>query len=207
MAEERGRWFTVRKAKEEDLPQVMEVNYKSLPENYWYGFFKFILDNWPDAFFVAEAGGRIIGYAMSRVENVSDPVLRGLASELEETEQSGIIAGLRMKLRALLPSGHGVLGRVGHLISIAVLEEYRGRGVGSALLSATIEALRDVYDVEAVYLEVRVSNTRAIKLYEKFGFRRVRRVKGYYMDGEDAYVMVLRLKPAPEYSSHGNSTT
>jgi ribosomal-protein-alanine N-acetyltransferase len=184
-------WFRVRRAKEEDIPQVMEVNYKSLPENYWYGFFKFILDNWPKAFIVAEAEGRVIGYAMSRVETVSDPVLRGLASELEGGTRT--ITNLKMKIRNLVPLS-AETGRVGHLISIAVLEQYRGRGVGSALLSETIRALRDVYEVESIYLEVRVSNDVAIHLYEKFGFRKARIIKHYYMDGEDAYVMVLRLK-------------
>ncbi|MEB3851455.1 MAG: ribosomal protein S18-alanine N-acetyltransferase [Desulfurococcales archaeon] len=187
-------WFRVRQAREEDIPQVMEVNYKSLPENYWYGFFKFILDNWPKAFLVAEAEGRVIGYAMSRVESVSDPVLRGLENELEggapEARPAG--GGIRDRLRGLF-SRRASPGRVGHLVSIAVLEEYRGRGVGSALLSETIRSLRDHYGVESIYLEVRVSNERAIRLYEKFGFRKVRIIKKYYMDGEDAYVMVLRF--------------
>ncbi|MEB2836642.1 MAG: GNAT family N-acetyltransferase [Desulfurococcales archaeon] len=194
----RGEGYVIRRAREEDLTQVMEVNYRSLPENYWYGFFKYILERWPEAFVVAEADGRVVGYAMSRVETVADPVLRGLANELG-SEASPLGRGLK-SLKSVLtqfrPRSPDV-GRVGHLVSIAVLEEYRGRGIGSALLEETIRVMREVYDVESVYLEVRVSNDIAIRLYEKYGFVKARRVKGYYMDGEDAYIMVLRLKPLP----------
>ncbi len=42
----RGKGYVIRRAREEDLTQVMEVNYRSLPENYWYGFFKYILERW-----------------------------------------------------------------------------------------------------------------------------------------------------------------
>ena len=43
--------------------------------------------------------------------------------------------------------------------------------------------------VNALTLEVRVSNTAAIKLYENFGLKSVGRRKGYYEDGEDALIM------------------
>ncbi len=174
---ERGRGFRVRRAREEDIPAVMLVNLKSLPENYWHGFFKYILDNWPEAFLVAEVEDRIVGYAMSRVEETGDPVLLGLIDE---------------EGRPLTVSW-GEPRRVGHLVSIAVLREYRGRGIGSALLAETIRVMREHYRVASIYLEVRVSNEPAIRLYRKFGFRVGRRIPYYYRDGEDAYVMVLRL--------------
>ncbi len=176
--------FIIRKAKVEDLPSVMLVNMRSLPENYWYGFFLSILNEWRESFFVAEIDNTIVGYSMSRVEYTVDPVLLGVYNELEEGSV-GIID--KMKHIFSAPT------RVGHLISIAVLEEYRGRGIGSALLQHTIDAMRNVYKVASIYLEVRVSNIGAIRLYEKFGFKKARIVREYYRDGEDAYVMVLKL--------------
>ncbi|MCE4600125.1 MAG: GNAT family N-acetyltransferase [Desulfurococcales archaeon] len=171
--------LVIRRASKEDIPAVMAVNLKSLPENYWYGFYEHILSNWPYAFLVAEYGGVIVGYAMSRIEETGDPLLLGLVDD----EGQPIVKGW------LEPR------KVGHLVSIAVLREYRGRGIGSALLSETINAVRDYYKADSLFLEVRVSNTPAIRLYEKFGFRVVRRIPFYYRDGEDAYVMVLRLAP------------
>lgn len=176
--------FIIRKAKVEDLPSVMLVNMRSLPENYWYGFFLSILNEWGESFFVAEIDDTIVGYSMSRVEYTIDPVLLGVYNELEEGSV-GIID--KMKHMFSAPT------RVGHLISIAVLEEYRGRGIGSALLQHTIDAMKNVYKVVSIYLEVRVSNIGAIRLYKKFGFKKARIVREYYRDGEDAYVMVLKL--------------
>jgi ribosomal-protein-alanine N-acetyltransferase len=40
-------------------------------------------------------------------------------------------------------------------------------------------------------LEVRCSNNDAVKLYEKLGFSIIQRLKTYYRDGEDAYVMAI----------------
>ncbi|WP_297489198.1 ribosomal protein S18-alanine N-acetyltransferase [Thermococcus sp.] len=83
----------------------------------------------------------------------------------------------------------------GHIMSIAVDPNYRGKGIGSALLTEAIERLIK-RGARYVGLEVRTSNTRAIKLYERFGFRKVKRIMGYYSDGEDAYYMIL---PAEEW--------
>ena len=45
-------------------------------------------------------------------------------------------------------------------------------------------------DIELT-MEVRCSNNDAVKLYEKLGFSIIQRLKAYYRDGEDAYVMAI----------------
>lgn len=77
----------------------------------------------------------------------------------------------------------------GHIVSIGVLSEYRGMGIGTSLMCASICSLRGI--VSSYILEVRVSNSIAIRLYEKLGFRIRSRLLGYYSDGEDAYLMAL----------------
>lgn len=75
------------------------------------------------------------------------------------------------------------------VMSVAVMPEYRGRGIGTKLFG---ELLRLCIErgATAVTLEVRPSNTAAIKLYESFGLRSVGRRKKYYIDnGEDALIM------------------
>ena len=183
-----GRRVIVRNAVDDDIPGVMNVNLSSLPENYWYGFYKHLLDNWGKAFFVAELDGQIIGYSMTRIEYTRDPVLLGLAREVENNRSvfSRVIEAIRSQLQEARP--------VGHLVSIAVLKEYRRMGIGSSLLKSTIDAVKNYYKAEAMYLEVRLSNYAAIKFYEKFGFVKARIIRGYYRDGEDAFVMVLRFK-------------
>ncbi|MFP3161793.1 MAG: N-acetyltransferase [Acidilobus sp.] len=183
--------YVIRRATEADIDQVIEVNLRSLPENYWYGFYQYVLSEWGDLFLVAEIGGKIVGYMMNRVEETHDRVLMGLENELEPAhKRSGPLDVFKRVF-----SGSA---RVGHVISIAVLQEYRRRGIGSALMSEALKIFEKKYDVDSVYLEVRVSNQPAINMYEKFGFVKARIIRGYYRDGEDAYVMVKRLKPIPE---------
>ena len=72
--------------------------------------------------------------------------------------------------------------------NIAVDEKFRGLGIGTKLFAEIIRQVK-LRGVNAITLEVRVSNTAAIKLYENFGLRSVGKRKGYYEDGEDALIM------------------
>lgn len=83
----------------------------------------------------------------------------------------------------------------GHVISIAVLPEYRRRGIATAMLKTALARMRERYGARECYLEVRVSNHPAISLYRKLGFRKTRVIPKYYGDGEDAFVMTKILVP------------
>jgi ribosomal-protein-alanine N-acetyltransferase len=155
--------IAVREATDADLPEVIRINIESLPEHYTFTFWRNILYTWGKAFLVAELCGEIVGYIMCRT----------------------------LWRRSFF--GNFFMGRVGHIISIAVKEGYRGRGVGTKLLVEAMRRLHTYYGAREVYLEVRVSNERAIRLYKKLGFRVVQRVAGYYADGEDAYIMARPL--------------
>ena len=75
------------------------------------------------------------------------------------------------------------------VMSVAVEPELRGRGVGTILFGELIKAVK-LRGARAITLEVRPSNTAAIKLYKSFGLRSVGRRRGYYLDnGEDALIM------------------
>ncbi|HEU97571.1 MAG: ribosomal protein S18-alanine N-acetyltransferase [Fervidicoccaceae archaeon] len=81
----------------------------------------------------------------------------------------------------------------GHVVSIAVLEGYRRMGIGEELMRRGMASMRDEYGAKEVYLEVRVSNEPAIRLYEKLGFKKIKVIEGYYSDGENAYVMAAPI--------------
>lgn len=75
------------------------------------------------------------------------------------------------------------------VMSVAVLPEYRGRGIGTKLFGELLKNCKQ-RGANAVTLEVRPSNTAAIKIYESFGLKSVGRRKGYYVDNsEDALIM------------------
>ena len=76
-----------------------------------------------------------------------------------------------------------------HVMNVAVPAEYRRRGIATTLLERLFE-LTAGQGRRGYTLEVRVSNTSAVALYERLGFkpRGVRR--GYYTDNrEDALIM------------------
>jgi ribosomal-protein-alanine N-acetyltransferase len=109
----------------------------------------------------------------------------------EEDEE--IVGYIMCRIETGLPD-FGLFGiaKRGHVISIAVLPEHQRRGIGTALVKEAMAGMR-VYKAKECYLEVRVSNTPGVKLYEKLGFEASRVVHGYYADGEDAYIMSLKL--------------
>jgi ribosomal-protein-alanine N-acetyltransferase len=77
--------------------------------------------------------------------------------------------------------------------NLAVRPDRRSSGWGSRLLEAALQAARQE-GVREVLLDVRVSNLKAIRLYERFGFRVVGRRRHYYTRPvEDALVMMRQL--------------
>jgi ribosomal-protein-alanine N-acetyltransferase len=74
------------------------------------------------------------------------------------------------------------------LVSVAVDPAARGSGAASALLERTLQRLRR-RQVARFHLVVRVGNRAALAFYNKFGFRRIRRVPGYYGAGRDGIAM------------------
>ena len=76
-----------------------------------------------------------------------------------------------------------------HVMNIAVAPEYRRRGIARALLERLFE-ITEADPRRGYTLEVRVSNTAAIRLYERLGFQTRGIRRGYYTDNrEDALIM------------------
>ncbi|ABO09568.1 ribosomal protein S18-alanine N-acetyltransferase [Pyrobaculum calidifontis] len=155
--------YVIREVTMRDLNAVIEINRKVLPENYPPWFFVEHIEQYPKAFIVAEVGGKVVGYVMSRVEFGWSYIAKGKTA------------------------------KKGHIVSVGVLPEARRLGIATAMMLRALKALKNYYDTTEVYLEVRVSNTPAISLYEKLGFRVVGRIPRYYSDGEDAYIMARPL--------------
>ena len=151
----------IRKCTQEDLEAVIEVNEKELPEDYPYFFYKSILDNYPESFLVA-------------------------------CNDTGKVVGYIMWRVERTPAIHSLkLINKGHLVSIAVLKNYRRLGVASALLVNSMKNIKK-HKINEFVLEVRVSNYTAINLYKKYNFNTHSIKEKYYRDGENAYFMTLK---------------
>ncbi|MGW5333698.1 ribosomal protein S18-alanine N-acetyltransferase [Streptomyces sp. BK022] len=82
-------------------------------------------------------------------------------------------------------------GDLGDVQTIAVARDQQGTGLGARLLTELLRAAT-AFECAEVMLECRVDNTRAQKLYERFGFAPIGFRRGYYQPGNvDALVMRL----------------
>ena len=105
-----------------------------------------------------------------------------------EAGNSSIV--LKNKKNILGYAFFSVIGTDSHLLNITVSKNYQGRGYGNKILEKVLFQSK-VLGATIVFLEVRVSNYRAIDFYEKFGFKRDA-IRYNYYDGnpkEDALLM------------------
>ena len=131
-------------------------------------------------------------------EHYSDYFYESLLAELPE---AFLVAEIEKKLVGYMMckieygfSNFKKLGFVkkGHVVSIAVLSEHRNKGIGRVLVEESLLGVK-LKKADELYLEVRCSNNEAIKLYEKLEFVIKQRLKAYYRDGEDAYLMTIEF--------------
>jgi ribosomal protein S18 acetylase RimI-like enzyme len=80
----------------------------------------------------------------------------------------------------------------GYIVTIDVLEAFRKKGVGSALL-AEIEKRMAAEGVRMVGLDTATDNVSAIAFWQKHGYRKLGIRKGYYPNGRDAFAMVKSI--------------
>ena len=152
----------IRRCEPSDMISVMEINMKTLPEHYSDYFYESLLADMPESFLVAENGGRFVGYIMCKSE-----------FGFSNFKKLGFV-------------------KKGHVVSVAVLDQFRGSGIGSALVEEAFKGVNEK-QCDEMYLEVRCSNTDAVRLYEKLGMSVLQRLKSYYRDGEDAYMMAIEF--------------
>lgn len=81
----------------------------------------------------------------------------------------------------------------GYIAMLAVSASYRNHGIATTLVRRAIEAMI-AREADEVVLETEVSNTAAMKLYERLGFLRSKKLHRYYLNGNTAYRLVLLLK-------------
>lgn len=80
------------------------------------------------------------------------------------------------------------------IANVAVTEPYRHSGVGTAVIGELLRVAA-ACGAKKVFLEVRVSNSIAMELYLKNGFKGAYARTRYYSDGEDCLVMVRAIDP------------
>jgi len=148
-------------------------------------------DAWPARAFEAELANAFARYRVA-IEERTD----GADDGSPHGPPRGPLAALRRHLGR--PPRDRIVGFMGvwymhdqmHLVTIAVDPHQQGRGIGARLLLDCLDLAREA-ELPEIVLEVRVTNTRAQALYQRFGFRRAGTLVAYYRDNdEDAHVML-----------------
>ena len=93
-----------------------------------------------------------------------------------------LLAEIDDQIVGVLTFEGGQTPRIQHTgeFGVSILQEYWGMGIGSQLLAALIEWARDTGIIRKINLRVHVNNLRAIKLYERFGFKVEGRISREY---------------------------
>ena len=81
----------------------------------------------------------------------------------------------------------------GYIAMLAVASAHRGQGVATALVRMAVDAMAARHADEVV-LETEETNIPAMRLYERLGFLRSKKLHRYYLNGNSAYLLVLLLK-------------
>lgn len=189
--------YVIRPMRIEDVPQANEIDRECFPTQ------------WPLPSYKRELLFNRLAHYLVAFEEGANPAM-------EQTEQRGSRLGrLLGKLRYLFYTGKAsasnqwIIGLVGlwimageaHITTIGVREAYRRRGIAELLLISVIE-LALMRHARVVTLEVRISNSAAQALYEKYGFTKSGVRPGYYSDDrEDALIMTTDTITSASFQS------
>ncbi|PHH69423.1 hypothetical protein CDD83_5725 [Cordyceps sp. RAO-2017] len=90
-------------------------------------------------------------------------------------------------------SSHSPPTRRGYIAMLAVASPFRGNGIATSLVKKAVEAMAQ-RNADEVVLETEETNLPAMRLYERLGFLRSKKLHRYYLNGNSAYRLALPLK-------------
>ncbi|KAF9529045.1 acyl-CoA N-acyltransferase [Crepidotus variabilis] len=170
---------------ESDLPYIMRLVQSELSEPYVIYTFRYFLHQWPHLSFLA------------------------YPSDSPTGEPVGVVVCKQ--------SMHNELANRGYIAMLSVDKKFRKRGIGrygintfgadlfylpfsiiaTGLVRNSIEAMKQD-GVDEVVLETEYDNFAALSLYESLGFIREKRLYRFYLNGKDAFRLVLAIPPSDD---------
>lgn len=80
----------------------------------------------------------------------------------------------------------------GYILNVAVLPQYRGKGIGDRLVKNTVD-FGNSLGLKLLTLEVRPSNISAVNLYQKYSFKEVGIRKNYYSNPQEDALLLTKF--------------
>lgn len=179
--------YTIRPMRRDDIPAVIAIDRHSFPLSWPASAFSHELNQPNSCYYVLLKPSEGEG---SSVERKHGAGWRHWLSQLLAftplafQEESRVIGYVGFRLQD---------DDVAHISTIAVHIDWRGRGLGDLLLLTALEKAMET-QASLVTLEMRTSNRVAHRLYSKYGFQALEKRKGYYQDGEDAWIMAVSIQ-------------
>ncbi|KAG6837772.1 hypothetical protein H0H93_001699 [Arthromyces matolae] len=102
-------------------------------------------------------------------------------------------------------SMHKDLTNRGYIAMLSVDKKWRKRGIASSLVRNSIQAMKED-GVDEIILETEYDNYAALSLYESLGFIREKRLHRFYLNGKDAFRLVLAVPSDNSSDSSGSSS-
>lgn len=183
----------LRLANRRDVPSIQLCNLACLPENYNSNFFHHNLSQWPDLSIVAVEENKDLHNELLEDYQSRNSFTFSGNIKLNEPKVVAYVLG-KVETRSCIDYDDRTSSRVhraeriGHVTSLAVLKEFRQRGIAKALMHQLHHHLQK-YGITSCGLHVRTSNAAACRLYKEDGYQIDEIIKSYYQDGEDAYFM------------------
>ncbi|CAA7262596.1 unnamed protein product [Cyclocybe aegerita] len=166
---------------EADLPHIMALVQSELSEPYVIYTFRYFLHQWPHLAFLAYPSDA----DTDGDSDTTPPPPSALVSQSTEQPVGVIVCKQSM---------HRERANRGYIAMLSVDKAWRKRGIASALVRRSIAAMkRD--GVDEIVLETEYDNFAALSLYESLGFIREKRLYRFYLNGKDAFRLVLAVAP------------
>ncbi|KAK9466580.1 acyl-CoA N-acyltransferase [Lipomyces arxii] len=162
-----------RETVERDLTAIRKLISLDLSEPYGIYVYRYFIYQWPHLCFIA-------------IDN--EPSEQVESKPTEKSDEENLVGVVVCKL-----APHRTVKMRGYIAMLAVAKTHRGRGIASQLVRMAIDCMIDDGAHEIV-LEAEVENESALQLYENMGFMRSKRMYRYYMNGSDAFRLVLPVK-------------
>ena len=125
---------------------------------------------------------RILGGAVWTLDEWKD-ILNSRFYRVYISEVNGEIAGFMVIYVGIVEA---------HLMKLFVRQIYRNKGIGRKFMDKLVDVARRNRK-NMIFLEVDVDNVAAINLYKGYGFRVLKKLKDFYENGKDAYLMLMEI--------------
>jgi peptide alpha-N-acetyltransferase len=174
------------------LPSIRALISKDLSEPYSIYVYRYFLYQWGELCFMVSG-------PLSVLQSTSpNPLFWSVAvqhakttQQALDTHQDNLIGVVVCKLEP--HTSHSPPTLRGYIAMLAVSSTHRNHGIATTLVRKAIDAMIE-RNADEVVLETEETNVPAMKLYERLGFIRSKKLHRYYLNGNSAYRLVLHLK-------------